>query len=80
MSNVYESIPNQDKSGSLSDSGDSSKHAQANKESIEHLHNLKERLDSQSQEIEMMSQSQTLLQELRGQVCFLILFQLLFQV
>lgn len=71
LSNVYESFPNQDKNGSLSDSGDSSKHSQANRESMEHLHNLKEQLASRSQEIEMMSQSQTFLQELRGQVCFL---------
>lgn len=65
--NISESVSNQDKSASLSDS-DSSKHMLQNGESTEHLDNLKEQIASQSQEIEMMSQHQTLLHELRGQV------------
>ncbi|XP_055951884.1 pericentrin-like isoform X3 [Argiope bruennichi] len=55
----------------LEDGMTKSKTALMNGESMEQVENLKEQLASQSQEIEQMSQNQTLLHELRGQIHFL---------
>ncbi|GBM04463.1 hypothetical protein AVEN_197882-2 [Araneus ventricosus] len=55
----------------LEDGMSKSRTALVNGESMERVENLKEQLASQSQEIEQMSQNQTLLHELRGQIHFL---------
>ncbi|GIY22141.1 PACT_coil_coil domain-containing protein [Caerostris darwini] len=69
---LSESVDAHKKMNSVLDDGLSkSKSALLNGESMEQVENLKEQLASQSQEIEQMSQNQTLLHELRGQIHFL---------
>ncbi|GFY71719.1 PACT_coil_coil domain-containing protein [Trichonephila inaurata madagascariensis] len=72
LAGLTESIDVQKKMNSILDDGSSKpKNALLNGESMEQVENLKEQLASQSQEIEQMSQNQTLLHELRGQIHFL---------
>ncbi|GFT96355.1 PACT_coil_coil domain-containing protein [Nephila pilipes] len=72
LAGLTESINVQKKMNSiLGDGSSKSKNTFINGESMEQVENLKEQLASQSQEIEQMSQNQTLLHELRGQIHFL---------
>ncbi|GFQ82069.1 PACT_coil_coil domain-containing protein [Trichonephila clavata] len=72
LAGLTESIDVQKKMNTILDEGSSKpKNTLLNGESMEQVENLKEQLASQSQEIEQMSQNQTLLHELRGQIHFL---------
>ncbi|XP_054717420.1 A-kinase anchor protein 9-like [Uloborus diversus] len=71
LSNIFESLAKQEKNVIGIDDLEELKNTQFNSESIEQLQNLQEQVASQNQEIQTMSQSQTLLHELRGQIHFL---------